>query len=116
MDAGWQVSHVRRADKKVYFRPAKSVATPMAGVSETAPPFVGNDAIVIRKGDLRGGAVRMLEDYREAHGGDLAEAATGLLNEIALERRRQLLDWIRNNAPTVSDDSTDLIREDRDAR
>jgi hypothetical protein len=88
----------------------------MAGVSETAPPFVGNDAIVIRKGDLRGGAVRMLEDYREAHGGDLAEAATGLLNEIALERRRQLLDWIRNNAPTVSDDSTDLIREDRDAR
>jgi hypothetical protein len=35
---------------------------------------------------------------------------------MALERRRQLVDWFRANAPRVAGDSADLIREDRDAR
>jgi hypothetical protein len=58
----------------------------------------------------------MLEDYREAQGGSLADAAAHMLNSMALERRRQLLDWVRSNSPKVPGDSTDLIREDRDAR
>ena len=117
MDAGWHVRHVRRSEEKVYFRfgEAESQA-PSASVSDTAAPFVRDDAIVIDKAALKGGVIRMLEDYREAHGGNLAEAAAGVLNEIALERRRQLLDWIRVNAPKVPGDSTELIREDRDSR
>lgn len=117
MDAGWQVWRVRRSEGKVYFRSCKvELRTPSAGVSETATQFVGDDAILIDRAALKGGVIRMLEDYREAHGGDLAGAAAGLLNELALERRRQLLDWIRANAPKVPGDSTDLIREDRDSR
>ncbi|HLY81119.1 MAG TPA: hypothetical protein VKQ70_17200 [Caulobacteraceae bacterium] len=90
-------------------------AAPQGGFAEAAAPFI-DDAIVIQKAALRGGVMRMLEDYRDAHGGDLADAAAGLLNEAGLARRRQLLDWVRANAPKVSGDSTDLIREDRDSR
>jgi hypothetical protein len=75
-----------------------------------------HDVIVVDPALLRGGAMRMLEDYRDAEGGSLADAVVGLLNAMALERRRQLIDWFRANSPTVSGDSTDLIREDRDAR
>jgi hypothetical protein len=83
---------------------------------DTGASLAGAETIVISKAALKSGAIRMLEDYREANGGDLADAATNLLNEIALERRRQLLDWIRANAPIVPGDSTNLVREDRDSR
>ena len=96
--------------------PEASQPSAQAGVEDAGAPFARDDIILINKAALRGGAIRMLEDHCEAHGGDLAGAATSLLNEIALERRRQLLDWIRTNAPRVSGDSTDMIREDRDAR
>jgi hypothetical protein len=58
----------------------------------------------------------LLEDYRDAEGGSLADAVVGLLNAMALERRRQLVDWFRANSPKVPGDSAELIREDRDAR
>lgn len=118
MDAGWQVWQVRRAQKKVYFRPLDAAprAAP-AGVSETAAPYVGDESvIVIQRRDLRGAAIRLLEDYREEKGGTIAGAIVGLINSMALERRRQLVDWFGANAPKVPGDSTDLIREDRDAR
>jgi hypothetical protein len=85
-------------------------------VSEGGSVYRLDDAIVIDPARLRGGAIRMLEDYRDAEGGNLADAAIGLLNAMALERRRQLIDWFRANAPSVPGDSTALIREDRDAR
>lgn len=115
MDAGWQVWHVRRSEKKVYFKPLEPDAH--VGVAETASPFVGTErVIVVRNNSLRGSAIRLLEDYREEHGGDLGDAIAGILNAMALERRRQLVDWFRTNAPKVAGDSTELIREDRDAR
>jgi hypothetical protein len=126
MSAGWRTAQVDVPGEQVTFdRVARrpSPAGPeapqpgmQAGLEDSSAPFAGDDLIVIDKATLRGGAIRMLEDYCEAHGGNLAGAATSLLNEVALERRRQLLDWIRANAPKVPGDSTDLIREDRDAR
>lgn len=126
MSAGWRTAQVDVQGERVTFertarRPSASApAAPQrglqAGVEDAGDPFERDDIIVINRAALRGGAIRMLEDYREAHGGDLAFAATSVLNEIALERRRQLLDWIRANAPKVPGDSTDMIREDRDAR
>jgi hypothetical protein len=126
MGAGWRTAQVDVPGERVTFEriarlsPQSAAAAPQpdvqAGVEDAGAPFSRDDVIVINKAMLRGGAIRMLEDYREAHGGGLADAATSMLNEIALERRRQLLDWVRANAPKVPGDSTDLIREDRDSR
>ena len=118
MDAGRRARQLDLSGEQVTFESAARRPSPTrqsGGVAEAAAPFL-DDAIVIRIAALRGGVMRMLEDYRDAHGGNLADAATGLLNEAGLARRRQLLDWVRANAPKVSDDSTDLIREDRDSR
>lgn len=125
MSVGWRTAQVDVPGEKVTFeRLARRLTTAASavrphsppGVADAGAPFIDDDDIVIRKSALRGGVIRMLEDYREAHGGDLTDAATGLLNELALEKRRQLLDWIRANAPQVPGDSTDMIREDRDSR
>jgi len=126
MSAGWRTAQVDVPGEQVTFeriarRPSPAAPEapqpgPQAGVEDSGAPFARDDMIVINKSELRGGAIRMLEDHREAHGGDIAGAATSLLNEVALERRRQLLDWIRTNAPKVPGNSTDMIREDRDAR
>jgi hypothetical protein len=116
-DAGWQVWHVRRSAQSVHFRPIAFETVKTRGFQENAAAFARDDAtIAIDRRLLKGGVLRLLEDYREEHGGDLADAAAGVLNEIALERRRRLMEWIRANAPRVPGDSTDLIREDRDAR
>ena len=65
---------------------------------------------------LTNGAMRLLEDYCEEQRCTLPEAIAGLLNTMALERRRQLIEWFRKNALPVPGDSTDIIREERDAR
>ena len=118
MDAGWQVWHVRRSEKKVYFRPRNiEPGPPTPGVAESVALFVDDGSVIpVRTSSLRGSAIRLLEDYCEENGGNLANAIVGLLNSMALERRRQLVDWFRANAPSVPGDSSDLIREDRDAR
>jgi hypothetical protein len=122
MSAGWRTCQVDVPGEKVSFervhRPSTSRdidETPI-GVAETAAPFVGDETIVIGRSALRGGVLRLLEDYRESQGGSLADAVVGLLNAIALERRRQLLDRFPLQGPRSPIDSTDLIREDRDAR
>jgi hypothetical protein len=122
-DAGWRTSRVDMSGEHVTFIRDGAIGAaherqfePSHGVEETGAAFARDDVICVNKSALRGGAIRVLEDYCEAHGGTIADAAAHLLNEIALERRRQLLDWIRANAPKVSGDSADLIREDRDAR
>jgi hypothetical protein len=123
VSAGWRACQVDVAGEQVSFERARRtrdvVAEPtqeQAGVSDTGAVFRLDNAIVIDPALLRGGAIRMLEDYRDAEGGSLADAVVGLLNAMALERRRQLIDWFRANSPTVQGDSTALIREDRDAR
>jgi len=122
MRVGWRTSNVSLNKRTILFRrkvtdqPEPAVAVGVSGVADSGAPFIEDDAIVIQRSALRGGAVRMLEDYREAEGGSLADAAAKLLNGLALERRRQLLDWFKANSPKVPGDSTDLIREDRDAR
>lgn len=120
MGAGWRACQIDVAGEQVSFeRVRRAVAEPapqQAGVSDTGAVFRQDSEIVIDPARLRGGAIRMLEDYRDADGGSLADAVVGLLNAMALERRRQLIDWFRANSPTAPGDSTALIREDRDAR
>jgi hypothetical protein len=121
MGAGWRTCQVDVPGERVSFertvgnRNAQHEAE-RPGVAEPGAALVPDDSIIVRQSDLRGGAMRLLEDYREGQGGSLADAVVGLLNAMALERRRQLLDRFPMRGPTSTIDSTDLIREDRDAR
>jgi hypothetical protein len=121
MGAGWRTCQVDVPGERVSFERTdgnrigqREAERP--GVAESGAAFVPDDSIIVRQSDLRGGAMRLLQDYREGQGGSLADAVVGLLNAMAVERRRQLLDRfpIRGSASAI--DSTDLIREDRDAR
>jgi hypothetical protein len=122
-DVGWRTARVDVANERVTFvrenEPRPATGQPhegLSGVADDGATFLVDNAIVIDAAALRGGALRLLEDYREAEGGTLADAIVALLNAMALERRRQLVDWFRTNSPKVAGDSTQLIREDRDAR
>jgi hypothetical protein len=122
MSAGWRACEVDVAGEQVSFertvwrREAPRTSQDRVGVAEPGAAFVADDVIVIDRAALRGGALRLLEEHRETHGGSLGEAAAAVLNEIVMERRRQLLDWFRTHSPRVPGDSTDIIREDRDGR
>jgi hypothetical protein len=125
-DAGWRTSRVDIGAERVTFvREATSTgltersdggAHGAAGVADVGAAFVDDGSIVIRTSALRGGAIRLLEDFSEAHGGGLAEAIVGILNGLVLERRRQLLERFPKTGAPPTVDSADLIREDRDAR
>ncbi len=108
LDAGWRTSRVDVAGERLVF--VKDVDT-SAGVSEGAPSgfFMPYEA-------LQPATRRLLEDYCEATGGNPQDATAAILNAAALERRRALLDRFAKNSPRLSNDSAELIREDRDDR
>src|SRR5271167_529294 len=62
MGAGWRTCQVDVPGEKVSFERAlrpgapRDIGETALGVAETAAPFVADDAIVIRRDDLRGGA------------------------------------------------------------
>ena len=114
MSAGWRTCQVDVPGGAVSFERARQLGH--GAVEETAPPFVFDGAIEVDRAALRGGAIRLIEDYGREKGCSPAEAVVGLLNDLVIERRRRLVDWFRENSPRVSDDSTDIIRAERDAR
>ena len=114
VSAGWRAREVDVRAEQVTFERVRH-GQEAAGMSDNAAEYRLDEAIVIDPATLGGGVRRMLEDCREAEGGSLADAVVTLLNAMALERRRQLVDWFRANAPKVPGDSAELIREDRDA-
>jgi hypothetical protein len=123
MGAGWRTCQVDVPGEAVSFERVEPFRTTPAdpqpdqpAVEKTATAFVVDGAIIIDPAMLRGGAMRMLEDYCEEQDCGLAEAVTGLLNAMALERRKQLIDWFRIHSPPAGSDSTAIIREERDAR
>lgn len=65
---------------------------------------------------LQAGAIRMLEDIAEEHGGSLDDAAVVLLNEAARRRRKATLSWFADNTIASDVSSAELVRGDRDAR
>jgi hypothetical protein len=102
MRVGWKTSGVNLSKRTVRF-----VRTdPHPPVENPDVPFAARQ-LSIDKNDLTSGAVRMLEDYAEENECNLGEAATHILNHMARERRRQLVDWFRVNAPRVEGESTD---------
>jgi hypothetical protein len=126
-DAGWRTSRVDIGGERVTFvregagqgfsEPfAEAPSNAARGVADKGAAFVNEGDIVVRSSALRGSAMRLLEDHREENGGDLGDAVAAVLNGMALERRRQLLERFPMTGPPSPVDSADLIREDRDAR
>jgi hypothetical protein len=108
MDAGWQVWRVSRSTGKVYFRPR--------GQEHRTQPRTAKAPVELDLELLSARAARMVADYANENGGDIAAAISRAIEEAATARRSQLIDSIRANAPIVPGDSTDMIRADRDAR
>src|SRR5690242_9781349 len=73
MEAGWRTRDVDVPGEKTSFeRVIRSSVEPHPapesnpGVADAGAPYRLDDPIVIDRATLRGGAIRMLEDYREA--------------------------------------------------
>ena len=83
--------------------------------AETGAQFLQED-IAVDPRRLTERAARILADYIDEAGADVNLALTHALEDADLTRRRRMIDWFRANSPPVSGDSTDIIREARDAR
>lgn len=122
MSVGWRTCQVDVPGEKVSFERVSTQSSETNsdqapnGMAETGSAFVSDEPILLDREALRGGALRLLEDYRDEQGGTLADAAVAVLNAVALERRRALLKRFPLAAESSDVDSTDLIRAERDAR
>jgi hypothetical protein len=107
-DAGWKTSRVDVPGEKVVFVRAKgepaSKAPIRPGLFSVSPE------------QLSLAARKLLDDYAAESGGDTGVALARAVHEAAITRRRALIASFAAEAPRVSTDSVDLIREDRDAR
>ena len=108
----WKTSRVDIAAERVVFeRTGKrpSGAGDAGRLSPTSPrskrPFNFSPA-----------AQRLLDDYASVMNGDMQQAVARAVHEAAMARRARLIDQIAAAAPRASDNSVDLIREDRDAK
>jgi hypothetical protein len=123
MSVGWRTAQVDIGGERVTFErcsPRDSLAplqpAQQAGVADTGAAFARDDMIAVPRAALRGGAIRLLEDHCEASGGNLGDAIAAILNGLVVERRRQLVEHFKAISPRLTDDSTAIIRADRDAR
>jgi len=111
MTAGWQAWEVNLGAEQVLFRRSQRPAI-VADINKVD----ADQSITIRKRDLSLAAQKLLKDYADEAGGSEATAVIRILQEAAIVRRRALIDHFAVTSPRVSGDSTDLVREDRDAR
>ena len=117
MSIGWKTRGVNLAEKRVVFvRNGPSRLEAARRSMPRNPTGRVPESIIIDRAQLRGSALRLLEDYAEEAGGDLSAAIVAILNAMALDRRRQLIDSIHRDSLPVVNDSVDIIRADRDSR
>jgi len=110
LDAGWRTAMLDLPGQRITF--VKSSADALS--EGPGAPFE-REAVVTMK-DLSPAALLMIDNHVLEHGGDRASASATLLDELAMGRRKAMLDWFKQALPPTGADSVDLIREDRDAR
>jgi hypothetical protein len=116
MRAGWRTRQVDAPGEFVTFeRVEPAPETPQAGVAEPGSPFI-RDHLTIDPARLSFSATNALRGYLEESNGDATQALNRALEDAMLIRRQRLIAWFREHAPNVPGDSTDIIREARDAR
>lgn len=74
-----------------------------------------DQTVVVSRDQLTAAAIRLLEDIAEEQGVGLGGAMASLLNQAALRRRRETLDWFAQNTLASKMTSAELVRADRDA-
>jgi hypothetical protein len=116
MRPGWRTRDVDVSGEQVTFeRLERPVGTAQAGLAEPGAPFV-RDLLTIDPARLSFSATNALRGYLEESNGDATQALNRALEDAMLIRRQRLIAWFREHAPNVPGDSTDIIREARDAR
>jgi hypothetical protein len=112
IEAGWRVDNIDVIGRRVRFRKTASNSPSLAMTRATT----SGDILSIKRSALSVRVQRMIAEYAEAMDTDEAAAVVRLLEDAALERRRRLINEMATRAPCVPGDSTELVREDRDAR
>jgi hypothetical protein len=116
MQAGWRTCDVDVPGEQVTFeRVTKPSPQTAGGVEELGVAFVRNE-LRIDTSQLSIGANRALSFYLEDADGNASQALELALDDAMVQRRHRLIDWFRVNAPKVPGDSTEIVREARDAR
>ncbi|HTX48066.1 MAG TPA: hypothetical protein VME40_01630 [Caulobacteraceae bacterium] len=116
MQAGWRTRDVDvRGEQVTFERASNPIVQTAGGVEEPGVAFVRNE-LRIDTSQLSVGANRVLSFYLEDAKGNASHALELALDDAMVQRRRRLISWFRDNAPTVPGDSTEIIREARDAR
>jgi hypothetical protein len=111
--AGFRTSRVEIGGERVVF--LREDPSAQGGASHAAPG-VSEAGVFVAFEQLTPAARRLLDDYCEEAGESAGEAIAKIVHHAALERRKALMEKFARLSPRVSGDSTDLIREDRDAR
>ncbi|MFT4254976.1 MAG: hypothetical protein QM608_21135, partial [Caulobacter sp.] len=98
LDAGWKTAALDLAGRRVTF-----VREAARGVAEGATPFRHRDETLVVPLDLLTPAALQMLD-REAHrsNSDRGAAAAGLLNHLAVDRKRALLDDLAQPTPAAA--------------
>lgn len=84
-------------------------------VPDRGPPSAP-DQLTVPRDRLTPAALRLLEDVAEETSVEIGEAMARLLNQAALRRRRETLDWFARHTVPSAVSSAELVRADRDAR
>ena len=124
MSAGWRTSQVDIPGERVTFErtsasvgaPDGSAESPRRSAVEDAGAAFRHESVVVDPSRLSARAMRALLDYLAESDGDTSLAISKALEDAALERRRKMIALFVAASPRVTDNSVDLIREDRDAR
>jgi hypothetical protein len=109
--AGFRTARVDIGDERLVFVRDR----PPAPAGHGVPGMAEEDGVFVSFERLTPAARRLLDDYRREIGGTADEAVARILHDAALERRRALIDKYARLSPSVPGDSTDLIRDERDA-
>lgn len=110
-EAGWKTSNVDVGGEKLVF-----VRTAKDGAGGERQPDHGDARLTVDLAHFSATGRRLIDDYAGEMDGDMAAAVSRAVHEAAIARRGRLIDQITANAPRVTGNSVDLIREDRDAR
>ncbi|MBA3811921.1 MAG: hypothetical protein H0X27_09855 [Caulobacteraceae bacterium] len=111
LGAGWRTSRVNIGGEKLVF--VRVGGEPSVPEPEGGSPGA---SLMVDLDGLSEAGRRLIDDYASETGGDMAAAVFRAVHEAAIARRGRLIDQITANAPRVTGNSVDLIREDRDAR
>jgi hypothetical protein len=117
-DAGWRTSRVDVPGERVVFvrDPTFSPSPAAPAMLEVAEASPSATVVTLRLDDLSPAAEALVKRDMAERGVSADVAIGDLLHQVAIDRRRRLLERFPLEGPRSKVDSVELIREERDAR